>query len=167
MSGLSRIPSGGQDTICRVLLLSPVLCDFCTCLFLPFRAWRWLVSPPHPTSVSCQDLLTVLCLWPGCSCTLLLISRYLQNMFRHSRSFTMHTIRNSAITFLYISCTGFLCTEHFQWWSDLKMYQGAASLSRGINQTILANFRHFNLRRDTFPGAEIKGKLINFLHVIK
>lgn len=47
------------------------------------------------------------------------------------------------------------------------MHQAAPFLSRGINQMVMANFRHFNLRRDTFPEAEIKGKLINLLCVIK
>lgn len=40
--------------------------DFHICLSVPFHAWWWLVSPLYPTSMSHQDLLTLLCLWPGC-----------------------------------------------------------------------------------------------------
>lgn len=88
-------------------------------------------------------------------------------MIRHFHSLPFTPVTTFLLLFFTHSAHVFLCTERFQWWSDLKMYQGTSFLPKGINQMALANFRHFNLRRDTFPEAEIKGKLINFPHVTK
>lgn len=182
LSGLSRVPGGGQDAIYWVLILSHGLGSVCWLLHVPFctplglmllSIPLWAVRILSRSFATWVTWETALCCMLGLWWAALGVNGSLGSLgvFKTWPDISIHSPLTPATTFLLLFSTRsarvFLCTEHFQWWSDLKMYQGASSLLKGINQRALANFRHFNLRRDTFPEAEIKGKLINFLHVTR